>query len=506
MKRNHIDPPIEEDKGQPPSPKRSKHTSDTGPGYDSDETEIADEESPTQQKEIYCSSGIHLVRVLDLPAAQNVWSKSLHDIFHDGELETMLQLNYMIELKWMMGHLPHQSRRIPITCVHGLRGSSRDGLRNEAKEFPNVKIITPDLPIPFGTHHTKAMILFYKNGTLRVIIHTANMISRDWRNKSQGLWISPLLSPKSTSPSTSCQFELDLLEYLSAYGPPLSSWRDRLATFDFRSCRAVIIGSVPGRHTGPAVHRWGHLKLRRVLAKVPVSEGATIACQFSSIGSLGTDDSWITKEFGASLRANRSLFGTQPDNIPIRLIFPTVSNVQNSLEGWAAGNSIPFDSKNWQKQQSYMRPRLTLWKAEKAGRERAMPHIKTYTRFTSDGRIDWFVLTSANLSKAAWGASEKNGKQLMIRSYELGVLVYPDLFKVDNDCTVTMKNVTYTMAPHIPLLDSPPGDRMSGREMVVPIRLPYDLPLTPYTATDEAWTWDVERREKDCLGMRRLGS
>jgi len=32
---------------------------------------------------------------------------------------------------------------------------------------------------------------------------------------------------------------------------------------------------------------------------------------------------------------------------------------------------------------------------------------------------------SANLSKAAWGALEKKGAQLMIRSYEIGVLFLP---------------------------------------------------------------------------------
>lgn len=31
----------------------------------------------------------------------------------------------------------------------------------------------------------------------------------------------------------------------------------------------------------------------------------------------------------------------------------------------------------------------------------------------------WFLLTSANLSKAAWGALQKNNTQLMIRSYEV---------------------------------------------------------------------------------------
>ena len=37
------------------------------------------------------------------------------------------------------------------------------------------------------------------------------------------------------------------------------------------------------------------------------------------------------------------------------------------------------------------------------------------------------ICFSANLSKAAWGSFEKNGTQLMIRSYEIGVLCTPSL-------------------------------------------------------------------------------
>ena len=42
--------------------------------------------------------------------------------------------------------------------------------------------------------------------------------------------------------------------------------------------------------------------------------------------------------------------------------------------------------------------------------------------------IKILIITSANLSKAAWGALEKNGSQLMIRSYEIGVLFLPQDF------------------------------------------------------------------------------
>lgn len=49
-------------------------------------------------------------------------------------------------------------------------------------------------------------------------------------------------------------------------------------------------------------------------------------------------------------------------------------------------------------------------------------------RFLPDSALYAYLSHSANLSKAAWGALERNGAQLMIRSYELGVLFLPSAF------------------------------------------------------------------------------
>ena len=43
--------------------------------------------------------------------------------------------------------------------------------------------------------------------------------------------------------------------------------------------------------------------------------------------------------------------------------------------------------------------------------------------------LNWFLLTSANLSQAAWGVSEKAGTQLYVKSYEIGVLFLPERIK-----------------------------------------------------------------------------
>jgi len=57
-----------------------------------------------------------------------------------------------------------------------------------------------------------------------------------------------------------------------------------------------------------------------------------------------------------------------------------------------------------------------------------MPHIKTYCRVSPDWKkVAWFLLTSANLSKAAWGRSTHQGSGQNIMSYEAGVLFVPQI-------------------------------------------------------------------------------
>ena len=65
------------------------------------------------------------------------------------------------------------------------------------------------------------------------------------------------------------------------------------------------------------------------------------------------------------------------------------------------------------------------WRSDGRLRTRAMPHIKSYCRLSTDfSRASWFALTSANLSKAAWGMRTKQ-QAMMIQSYEAGVLFLP---------------------------------------------------------------------------------
>ena len=63
-------------------------------------------------------------------------------------------------------------------------------------------------------------------------------------------------------------------------------------------------------------------------------------------------------------------------------------------------------------------------------------------------QVAYVLLTSHNLSKAAWGALQKGGSQLHIRHYELGVLLLPSLEQV-------LPHKAKLSSTHIPVLASP---------------------------------------------------
>ncbi|XP_076359888.1 tyrosyl-DNA phosphodiesterase glaikit [Tachypleus tridentatus] len=438
---------------------------------------------PKVMKESHPSFGFFLTKVRGLSPEYNQHNAlDLKDIFSltKSKLKASAQFNYMTEIPWLMKQYPAEYRSCPLLIVHGEQRASKKELEKAALVFPNITLCNAKLEIAYGTHHTKMMLLLYESG-LRIVIHTANLIENDWFQKTQGIWISPLfpslLGEHSAHRGNSAtNFKGDLLEYLASYKhPDIDEWCKHIKGHDLSSSSVFLIGSIPGRHLAERKTSFGHLKLRKVLnlhgpEKSLVTSSWPIIGQFSSIGSLGTEQNqWLCGEWLASLGTVKGC--SLMSKTPLKLVFPSVNNVRQSLEGYPAGTSLPY-SINVAKKQPYLRNFLYQWKSDRLSRSYASPHIKTYLRISPDNSsIAWFLLTSANLSKAAWGVSEKNGSQFMIRSYELGVLFMPqymvsrEVFGVPEERNFNMETVSFPV--------------------------PYDIPLTPYSDKDEIWIWDI---------------
>lgn len=456
------------------------------------------------------------------------------------------------------------------------------------------------MPEPFGTHHSKMMILIRHDDQAQVIIHTANMIAGDWANMSQAVWKSPLLpklqgssaSPVATpasarsTPQTPVseptaaplgsgqRFKRDLLAYLRYYGTKKTGKIvTQLETYDFSAIRGALVASVPSKQRFDRLDSskttlWGWPALKDALSNIPTPQNGKKKekgkphiviqvlsprpplskrdtsstdqfSQISSVATLGQTDKWLTQVLFPSLCPPRSLASSSlksPSTTPkFSIIFPDPDEIRRSLNGYGSGGSIhmKLQSAAQKKQLQYLRKYLCHWAGDstaaateqmhrqvrEAGRRRAAPHIKTYIRFTDEEMttIDWGMITSANLSTQAWGAGINNNGEIRICSWEIGVLVWPELFITDFSSTTTSsaipsaveqrKKGTAVMVPTFKkntVHDQEDAGSQTPEEVnttTVAFRMPYDLPLTPYGPDTVPWTATGVHTEPDWMGQ-----
>lgn len=90
------------------------------------------------------------------------------------------------------------------------------------------------------------MLLGYKDGSMRVVVSTANLVEDDWHNRTQGLWISPKCEKlpegaDTASGESRTEFKEDLLRYLVKYNiPSLQPWIVRIRRSDFSAVKLVF--------------------------------------------------------------------------------------------------------------------------------------------------------------------------------------------------------------------------------------------------------------------------
>ncbi|KAI0594388.1 tyrosyl-DNA phosphodiesterase-domain-containing protein [Biscogniauxia sp. FL1348] len=444
-------------------------------------------------------SPFQLTTVRSLTQENNHDTVQLIDLLNDESIYELWSFNYLHDLKFMMKHLPKKTRTLTkVNIVHGFwheQNVERVALERQAENYVNVTLHKAFMPEMYGSHNSKMLILLRYNGTAQIIIHTANMIPKDWCNMTNAVWVSPKLpryvyshydplpdAGEGGKPGSGLRFKFDLLNYLKAYNARWDVCRElikELAEHDFSSVRAALVASVPGRHAVEPRNgfhtRWGWSGLCKVLKSVPArtTESTEIVIQSPYIPAIGSNDQWlefILDKFSCTRYSPLLLFPFirhskvegQPDP-KFKIIFPTPDEIRQSQDGYQSGESIYMrtESIRAREQLEYLRPLLHHWAndTEKgvlnkpideerfsphaplitdkdAGRKRAAPHLRTYTRFrgiTGGTRgerptIDWALLTSASLSKQSWGSFLNKQDRLQITSWEIGVMVWPNLF------------------------------------------------------------------------------
>lgn len=351
--------------------------------------------------------------------------------------------------------------------------------------------------------------------------------------------------PLKTAAGTRSGFEDDLSAYLETLlvhgGSEASTWpgvdgacnlAELVRRYDFGNAYCHLIPSCPGYHLQDKMHRLGQAKLKSVLQRegnvFPPTNEDRIVYQFSSFSK-------VTQKFFdqllASMTVGRDVNGRALGTCKRDFVWPTRLEVKNSTEGYRgklptaphphthtlththplaneskAGASMPGDSKNVMANGLHpdLRSIIRPWSGGRDGggsalvraRRRSMPHIKTFSRVDGQGvRVSWFCLTSSNMSRAAWGDVQKNGKQIHFLHWELGVLFTPQsLLRLPAgqafSCSSGHTSSTQTDVTGVEIRttqpDPTPRDQNKLR-VVMPI--PYQLPAKWYERDEEPWHW-----------------
>lgn len=103
----------------------------------------------------------------------------------------------------------HASRQV-VVLYHDVLDFGRDGepatFQKDLAATAHWHLFKPPPGVGVGSadlHHSKYFLLFYDTG-VRVVVHTANTVLREWRYKSQGFWVQArcagsLARPAATS-------------------------------------------------------------------------------------------------------------------------------------------------------------------------------------------------------------------------------------------------------------------------------------------------------------------
>ena len=252
----------------------------------------------------------------------------------ENPIKQVLVTNFMFDLGWFASELPHL-QDVDALILHASWAVDRNF------SLPTWMIAKVENPEKFGTHYAKMSLIFYEKG-LRVIIHTANNLSEDYKYRVQAAYVQDFPLKSETGQNYTTRFEDDLCEYLEHYHLEPSAKKKmeemavKCANYDFSSADVVLITSVPGRFSEKK--KWGVGKLREELYHAGLLDdyksSGRLAVAVSSFGSMGRD-AWLVDDYLRRMmlvQITRGRDGRDPYDIRAQadFIWPTLDWIKQS--------------------------------------------------------------------------------------------------------------------------------------------------------------------------------
>ncbi|KAB5588884.1 Tyrosyl-DNA phosphodiesterase [Ceratobasidium theobromae] len=377
-----------------------------------------------------------------LPPSTAGTSSSHSSDKHDPKnaLSFAIVSTYALELPWLYSLFPPE---VPVILV---TQPGQDGRADVHHTLPGWVRASPALPGGRGCMHVK---LFYKDGRLRIVVPTANLVPHDWRDIENSVWLQDVPLRTTSSPSVEVGTSKDgvkivgfaeklerVLKALNVAPALEAHLKDQRASgeirlplrtidelhsrWDWSRVTACLIPSIAGKHSGwPDVLQVGHVALMKAIRDRGVaSEQVKIECQGSSIGAYSTQ--W-TNEFMSSTKGispetwldvskTRRAKASHPTGL--KIVFPSLRTVESSVLGRPAVGRVYVPEDAF--------PRQQLEARENSYALKGMLPDETESKYKG-----WLYVGSHNFTPSAWGNLSGSGFTpiMNLSNYELGIVM-----------------------------------------------------------------------------------
>ncbi|KAJ0988696.1 hypothetical protein J5N97_007052 [Dioscorea zingiberensis] len=266
---------------------------------------------------------------------------SLPELFHPVEgLVRVFAATFTSDVPWFLSscqlpsHLP-----ITIACHSTEKCWSSSPDKRTAKpypDYPNLLLVYPPFPdiIAFGKdrkkqgvacHHPKLFVL-QREDYIRVIVTSANLVSKQWNNVTNTVWLQDF--PRRSSPEYSSLFgtpehiKADFVAQLAGFMaslvidvPSQAHWITELTKFDFSGSQGYLVASVPGVHVqNPSYFRADHCLSAKQIVRLQPNAVDFLGSVHSSVVGLRHRFSTTTDSTGAQLKILASILGKGREN------------------------------------------------------------------------------------------------------------------------------------------------------------------------------------------------
>lgn len=391
------------------------------------------------------------------PARTDFHFITMKDIFREKNLKRSILFSYQFNMDFLLDCFDPNIEAITIVtqeeCLLPLDPTNPAYYRLKKIEDKIKKIIIK--MAPYTSHHTKMIINFYQDNTVRFFLPSNNFTKAEVDYPQQVCWCSPKLPfNEKFINKTPSLFKNGIISYLKSY--ERKDINDLILKYvDQIDCSTLddvtFIFSSPGKNTQSGLGLLKqHIENIEDHIHTPSSKHRYLV-QASSLGSKIGKDKHIFMDYIIPALVPKDCIYTRandPDKynktypwnnlikekIHANILYPTIDEVMESPNMYLSGGWFHFNYQANPGVYERLREANVFVKqcvSDISKERRTTPsHSKFYLKWSNSkdndekkipDEIDWCLYTSANLSSVAWGRVTSNP-----RNFEIGVLLKQD--------------------------------------------------------------------------------